>query len=497
MAGKQWMGEEWRIKDFQGKILDWFDKNKRSMPWRDDPAPYRVWVSEIMLQQTRVDTVIPYFNRFLERLPSVENLADVEEDELLKLWEGLGYYSRARNLKAAATELINNHGGKLPETASELQKLKGIGEYTAGAIASIAFGEKVAAVDGNVFRVMARLTENRGDLRDNRLKNILKREAERLLPDRRIGDFNQGMIELGALVCISRVSPKCAECPVTEYCLSFNHGTQVMIPYKSKGRDRSIQNKTVLLIRCKDKFAIRKRPGNALLGGLWELPLEEGHLTAEDVQKRLESQGMKIKEILFLKNTKAIFSHLEWRIHGYAVTLWESSLEEAAGDTMKVAETEEATPALVWATGEEIGLKYPMASAYSEYTDELHFFSKKPLIFPVYEAIREKISQLPGVNSKVQKTQITFTAENAFAWVWLPIRKLRDRPENYLILTFGLDHQVVHPRIVQAVEPYPNRWTHHVIIENVTEIDEEIMSWIIQAYHFARGKKSKSRAKGK
>ncbi|HSP46673.1 MAG TPA: A/G-specific adenine glycosylase [Clostridiaceae bacterium] len=337
------------IMDFQRRLVAWFHADKRDMPWRSDPSPYRVWVSEVMLQQTRVDTVIPYFNRFIERLPTVEDLAEVEEGELMKLWEGLGYYSRVRNMQTTAREIVDDHGGEFPRTALELRKFKGIGAYTAGAVASIAFDDKAAAVDGNVFRVMARLTANHGDLRDLKVQKELTREVERVLPDESVGDFNQALIELGALVCISKGSPKCPVCPVISYCEANRLGIQDILPYKSKAKEKTVEEKTVFLIQCGDRFAIRQRPKERLLGGLFELPNVPGFLTPEEAAEVLTEWELGILSVTMMKPAKVLFTHIQWNLRGLHIVV-----EKEAGD-------------LVWATREEALKSYAFASAFSFY----------------------------------------------------------------------------------------------------------------------------------
>lgn len=337
------------IADFQKKLVAWFHADKREMPWRTDPSPYRVWVSEVMLQQTRVDTVIPYFNRFIDRLPTVEDLAQLEEGELMKLWEGLGYYSRVRNMQETAREIVKDHDGVFPRHASELMKFKGIGAYTAGAVASIAFGEKVAAVDGNVFRVMARLTANHGDLRDPRIQKELTKNVERVLPEDGVGDFNQALIELGALVCISKGSPKCPVCPVISYCEANRLGIQDILPYKSKAKEKTVEEKTVFLIQCGDRFAIRQRPKERLLGGLFELPNEPGFLSPEEAAGVLAGWGLEILETTMMRPAKVLFTHIQWNLRGIHVLVGKES-----GD-------------LVWATREEALKSYAFASAFNFY----------------------------------------------------------------------------------------------------------------------------------
>ena len=262
------------------QIADWYSLSRRVLPWREEPTPYRVWISEIMLQQTRIETVIPYYRRFLEELPDVAALAAAEEDRLLKLWEGLGYYSRARNLKKAAQLVLRDWGGELPRTAAELKKLPGIGDYTAGAIASIACGQPEPAVDGNVLRVLSRLLESEGDV----LSPAVKKAMTGLLREHYPGGdaaalCTEGLMELGETVCVPNAAPKCGLCPLRTLCRARQKGTAERFPVKTPPRPRRIEERTVLLLRCGGRWAIRQRESSGLLAGLWEFPNEEGRLT--------------------------------------------------------------------------------------------------------------------------------------------------------------------------------------------------------------------------
>lgn len=336
-------------EDFQEKILSWYHEHRRTMPWREEPLPYYIWISEIMLQQTRVDTVIPYFHRFIGKYPDIRSLAESDEEELLKYWEGLGYYNRVRNLRFTAKDLMDNHGGKLPETFDELLRLKGIGEYTAGAIASEAFGEKVPAVDGNVYRVMARLTGERGDIRDRHVMKRLKETAEALLPDEDVGDFNQGMIELGALICIPKGSPKCGLCPVKDHCTAYERNIQDEIPLRRKNKERKIEERTVLLLETDGRFAIRKREEGKLLAGLYEIPHEEGFYSREEVEELVDGMGMDVLSIEGLKDRKFLFTHIEWRLKGYHIRI-QSEHEDYIFESL-----------------ENISKNYTLATAFRDY----------------------------------------------------------------------------------------------------------------------------------
>lgn len=340
-------------EDFQKKILDWFMEHKRAMPWRENPLPYYIWISEIMLQQTRVDTVIPYFYRFIEKYDTVEALAKAEDETLLKLWEGLGYYNRVRNLKIAAREIMERHGGEIPEDYEKLLKLKGIGEYTAGAISSEAFGKREIAVDGNVYRVMARLLGIREDLKKPSVMKKIKEEVRGLLPDDLVGDFNQGLIELGALVCIPNGSPRCGVCPVKESCTAYIENLQSEIPLKVKKKERREEERTVLLFRHDGRYGIRKREEGALLAGLYEFYHEEGHYEGHLIEEWVENLGGKPLAIYPLKDKKFLFTHILWKLKAYVVEL-EAPLED-----------------LLFLTREEIKMSYSLATAFRDYFEEL------------------------------------------------------------------------------------------------------------------------------
>lgn len=298
-------------------LLHWYSEHARVLPWRDEPTPYRVWVSEIMLQQTRVEAVIPYFERFLAELPTLEALADAEEPQLLKLWEGLGYYSRVRNLHKAAQTVMREYGGVLPQEPEVLAKLPGIGAYTAGAIASIAYGRPAPAVDGNVLRVIARVTANRGNVSENAVKRSMERDLKQIYPPDRAGDFTQALMELGALVCLPNGAPKCEECPLFGLCSARMQNCTDELPVKAAKKERKIEQRTVFLIVCGGKAAIRKRPEHGLLAGLWEFPSADGTLSKTQAQEWLAERGLKPEKLERLPKAKHIFSHVEWHMTGY------------------------------------------------------------------------------------------------------------------------------------------------------------------------------------
>ena len=338
-------------------LLDWYRQNRRDLPWRASRDPYPVLVSEIMLQQTRAETVKPYFHRFLATLPTVEALAGADEPTLLKLWEGLGYYSRVRNLQKAARAVMEHHGGVIPADFEALLKLPGVGRYTAGAVASIAFGIPVPAVDGNVLRVLARLTGDDTDILSPAAKKTAEATLAPLVPSDAAGDFTQSLIELGALVCTPG-EPKCSECPLHLLCAAHREGRERDLPVRLAKTKRRVEERTVLVIRCASgeaaavrHIALRKRPAEGLLGGLYEFPCMEGHATPEEAGKYLTALGLTVGEITPLPPAKHLFSHIEWRMIGYAV---EVAATAAAEDWF-------------FADVSEVDETYAIPSAYSAY----------------------------------------------------------------------------------------------------------------------------------
>ena len=312
-----------RVEQMTPFLLEWFQRQARLLPWRTEPKPYYVWVSEIMLQQTRVEAVKPYFSRFIHTLPDIQALAECEEELLLKLWEGLGYYNRVRNLQKAAKVVTELYQGELPADYHTLLQLPGIGSYTAGAIASIAYQIPVPAVDGNVLRVMARLTESYKDI----AKPSVKKQTEELLkahmPKSDAGAFNQAMMEIGAMVCLPNGEPKCGECPICRFCLALEHQTVMELPVKTKKKARRIEDMTVFVIRRKnfifDEVVLRRRSDSGLLAGMYEFPNISGKLEQKAALEVLEGWGIKIQSILPIEEAKHIFSHVEWHMKGYLV----------------------------------------------------------------------------------------------------------------------------------------------------------------------------------
>lgn len=303
---------------FQTKILDWYDKNQRVLPWRESRNPYHIWVSEIMLQQTRVETVIPYYHRFIAELPTIIDLAQASDETIYKLWEGLGYYSRVRNLRKAANQILETFEGVIPKNRKDLESLSGIGPYTSGAISSIAFDQKNAAVDGNVLRIFARLLGLKKSIKELPVKKEIKKTVESLLPNKRIGDFNQGLMEIGATICIPNGQPKCMICPLNDICKAFNSGTTNEIPVKQKKKTIPSKEKTVLLLKYKDTYAIEKRSDTGLLRSMYQFPLLDGTYTSNEVSEYL---NVDLNDITQITSSKHKFSHLQWNMCAYEVTL--------------------------------------------------------------------------------------------------------------------------------------------------------------------------------
>lgn len=344
---------EEKLEDIVRPLLDWYQKNKRVLPWREQKNPYYIWISEIMLQQTRVEAVKPYFQRFITALPTVEDVACCDEAKLLKLWEGLGYYNRVRNIQKAAQKVAERYDGKLPADYEELLGLPGIGDYTAGAVASIAFNIPVPAVDGNVLRVISRVIENEEDILKQKVKNRIRAQLLEIMPKDVPGEFNQALMELGATVCVPNGIPKCEQCPLADLCGARIHDRLDEIPVRKKIKERRIEEKTVLIIQDGDKVAIRKRPPKGLLAGLYELVNFEGHLDEQQVLERMNEYQLTTLRILPLEQSKHIFSHVEWRMIGYVVKV--AALEGNEKNDMMFVDIRHA---------EE---KYPVPAAFGAY----------------------------------------------------------------------------------------------------------------------------------
>lgn len=335
-----------------GPLLGWYDVNQRTLPWRGTRDPYKVLVSEIMLQQTRVAAVLPYYQRWMEELPSVDALANVEEERLMKLWQGLGYYSRARNLRKAAGMIIESFGGRFPEEYADILKLPGVGEYTAGAVASIAFGQAVPAVDGNVLRVAARVAGDDGDILRPEVRRRFRELVGAVMPPDRPGEFNQAMMDLGAMVCLPNGTPVCRRCPLAEQCEADRLGLQEVLPVRRKKAARRVEELTVFLLLRNGRTAVRRRADRGLLAGLWEFPHVPGALDEEAAGKAIENWGLTAVEWRKKLTAKHIFTHVEWNMTGY--------LLETAGDGR----------GLVWADRAELE-ELAVPSAFARFLDEI------------------------------------------------------------------------------------------------------------------------------
>lgn len=298
-------------------LLPWFDRSRRALPWREDQEPYHVWLSEIMLQQTRVEAVRSYYTRFLEALPDVAALARCPEEQLFKLWEGLGYYNRARNLQKAA-KCIAEAG--FPTTYEGLLALPGVGEYTAGAVASICFHQPVAAVDGNVLRVLSRFLADPTPIDAPQTKRAAKAALEAVYPARRPGDFTQALMELGATVCVPNGPPRCGQCPLGASCAAFLTGKTGDYPVKAGKRPRREEARTVLLLYCGDRLALEKRPARGLLAGLWQLPNAPGRLSPEEALALAAEWDCEPHDVLSQRHRKHIFTHITWDMEGYVLS---------------------------------------------------------------------------------------------------------------------------------------------------------------------------------
>ncbi len=335
-------------------LLEWFGENKRDLPWRKNRDPYQIWISEIMLQQTRVEAVIGYYYRFLEALPDVQALAECPEDKLLKLWEGLGYYSRVRNLKKGAIKVMEEYNGRIPERKEDLLKIPGIGSYTASAIASQAFEEPVAAVDGNVLRVYTRFFEDEREISKDKTKKGIEAELAPIMPQGKSGDFNQAMMELGAVVCVPNGAPKCGICPLAPTCKAGKHHTWDSFPKKAAKKERRIEEKTVLLIYHDNQVLIRKRKNKGLLAGLYEFPNMEEHKSEKKVLEYVKQLGIQPLQIKKSAEAKHIFSHVEWHMQGYEI---------------KVDETLDVPAECLFIDVEQLRNEYSVPSAFRAYRD--------------------------------------------------------------------------------------------------------------------------------
>ena len=344
-------------------LLAWYDQNRRPLPWRDSPTPYHVWLSEIMLQQTRIEAVIPYYHRFLSVCPSVKALSEVDDDQLMKLWEGLGYYSRARNLKAAARVIMERYDGELPTSYEALLSLPGIGAYTAGAIASIAFGLPEPAVDGNVLRVITRLTADESDIMKETTKRRVTVSLKTIYPrDKdRAANMTQALMELGEQVCIPNGAPRCEACPLGATCRSRALGLTDRIPVRAPKKARKIQLRTVFMLMHEDKVALRKREDKGLLSGLWEFVGTEEALDPPSARAWLAEHGIIADRLIVAPDAVHIFTHIEWHMRGYFVL---------CGD----APREVMSQPLVWVTRADLRESYALPTAFRSFVRALDDF---------------------------------------------------------------------------------------------------------------------------
>jgi A/G-specific adenine glycosylase len=322
-------------------LVKWFAENKRDLPWRKTSNPYFIWISEVMLQQTQVETVIPYYERFITRFPTMYDLARVDEDVLLKEWEGLGYYSRARNLQAGVKEVVENYNAKVPSDKTELLKVKGIGPYTAGAILSIAFKQPVPAVDGNVMRVASRLFNIKGDITKIATKKEIEEKIAQYIPAEYASEFNQALMELGALICKPK-SPKCNECPLSIYCMAFDKGIQESLPVKSKKvKQKKLFYHVVVLQNEKGLFYIQKRPDSGLLAGLWEfpmVPIANFDNELDDTVNYLSQNGFSVDVSMTNMSLTHTFSHLKWDLKVVFGTCHSIDLTDESGKWVTITE---------------------------------------------------------------------------------------------------------------------------------------------------------------
>ena len=335
-------------------LLPWYEENRRDLPWRKDKDPYHIWVSEIMLQQTRVEAVKGYYSRFLEALPTIDALANADDEKLHKLWEGLGYYSRVRNLKKAAQQIMECHNGIFPETHKEVSDLAGIGPYTSGAICSIAYDLPTPAVDGNVLRVISRLTDDATPIEQPAFRKGITENLAAIYP-RQAGAFTQALMELGATVCGPNRKPDCDHCPCKAFCLGYARGTAEALPVKKAKQQRRKEEKTVFLLSCDGRYALCKRPKKGLLAGLWEFPNVPGKMELKTAISKVEGKGLKIKEIIRQVEKKHIFTHVEWDMSGIYM-----EVKDCAGD-------------FVWMDAKKIDAEAALPTAFRQFWEEIRY----------------------------------------------------------------------------------------------------------------------------
>ena len=367
------MTEETSLEQIVMPLLSWYDGHARVLPWRENTAPYRVWVSEIMLQQTRVEAVKPFFERFMKALPDVSALAACPEDELLKLWEGLGYYNRVRNMQKAAQVIMTEYSGEFPADFEKLLALPGIGSYTAGAISSIAFGIPMPAVDGNVLRVLTRYLGSREDIMKAKVRTGIEEALREVIPKEAASDFNQGLIELGAIVCVPNGEPKCAACPLEALCKAHKEGREMDFPVKKKAKARRIEKRTVFIFRDNEKVAIRKRPQKGLLAGMYEFPNVEGHLRTEEVIGYAQTAGLTPVRVKRIGTAKHIFSHVEWHMTGYELLVDELEKTSAPNVGQMCVENGADGSENIFVKIKQLEEEYAMPSAFDKFVEHTRF----------------------------------------------------------------------------------------------------------------------------
>ena len=324
-------------------LVEWFAEHARILPWRSDPTPYHVWVSEIMLQQTRVAAALGYYKRFMDQVPTVADLAELPEERLMKLWQGLGYYNRARNLQKAARQIMDEFGGVFPQRYEDIRSLAGVGDYTAGAIASIAFGVPVPAVDGNVLRVVSRINADESDISLGSTKERVRTQLAQIIPVQDASRFNQGLMELGATICLPNGAPLCEQCPAKDFCLARLTGRTESLPVKAQKKERRVEERMVFLVFRDGQVALRRRPNKGLLAGLWEFPNELAPAT-----DALTTWGIDARNSVLAGTGKHIFTHVEWRMTACTVQ----------------TETKVLPEGWVWADRHELERQYTVPNAF-------------------------------------------------------------------------------------------------------------------------------------
>ena len=336
---------EEQLKSLPGVLLPWYEKNKRDLPWRHSKDPYHIWISEIMLQQTRVEAVKGYYARFLAALPTIEDLANADDELLLKLWEGLGYYSRVRNLKKAASVIMEKYAGVFPKDHADVLALPGIGEYTAGAVCSIAFGQKTPAVDGNVLRVVSRLQADATPIDQPTRKRDVQAVLVEMYPDS-AGNFTQALMELGATLCGPNRAPDCENCPCKIFCRGYLTGVAAELPVKTPKKARRVEEKTVFILSCDGAYALVKRPNKGLLAGLWQFPEVPGIL---ELPQAIRSLDIPVREVYRQVEKNHIFTHIEWKMRGFYL------------------ETSEQDEKYTWLSADQIEAEAALPTAYRQF----------------------------------------------------------------------------------------------------------------------------------